>query len=410
MKRAKRIVGAMLAAVLLVTAPESVLATSTGQSLDEKINSGTQGISNAQSEKKQLESNLEAAQALKESLEEEKSELTGYVVELDNKMSEVTANLTQIETLLDNKQQELKQTEQDLAQAKEDVKKQYEDMKIRMKFMYEHGSMSYLQILLSAGSFSEMLNKAEYIEQVSAYDRELLVKFEETKEKVAELEKDLEGQQEILASTKDEVEKQQDEMAGLIADKQSEIEKYEEDIANKEEAIREYESMIQEQDATIKALEESVAAARRQKTQLSASGNSTPDRQYGGGQFSWPAPSYTRISDDYGYRIHPTLGVQQFHNGIDMAAPSGSPILAAYDGTVIAASYSSTMGNYIMIDHGSGLYTVYMHASALYVSTGQDVSKGSQIAAVGSTGRSTGPHLHFSVRLNGSYVNPWNYL
>ena len=89
---------------------------------------------------------------------------------------------------------------------------------------------------------------------------------------------------------------------------------------------------------------------------------------------------------------------------------SGTAILAAYSGNVVAASYNSSMGNYVMIDHGDGLYTIYMHASKLYVSTGQSVSKGETIAAVGSTGRSTGPHLHFSVRSNGSYVSPWNYL
>lgn len=126
--------------------------------------------------------------------------------------------------------------------------------------------------------------------------------------------------------------------------------------------------------------------------------------------FAFPAPSYTRISDDYGNRIHPTLGVEKFHNGIDLAAPNGSPILAAYDGEVVAASYSSSMGNYVMIDHGDSLYTIYMHASALYVSKGDAVTKGQQIAAVGSTGRSTGPHLHFGVRKNGGYVSPWGYL
>ena len=126
--------------------------------------------------------------------------------------------------------------------------------------------------------------------------------------------------------------------------------------------------------------------------------------------FKWPAPSYTRISDDYGNRTHPILGVQQFHNGVDMAAPGGSPILAAYDGKVVAAAYNASMGNYIMINHGGGLYTIYMHASALYVSTGETVTRGQKIAAVGTTGRSTGNHLHFSVRKDGAYVSPWNYL
>jgi murein DD-endopeptidase MepM/ murein hydrolase activator NlpD len=126
--------------------------------------------------------------------------------------------------------------------------------------------------------------------------------------------------------------------------------------------------------------------------------------------FTWPCPNYTRISDNYGMRMHPTLGVQKMHNGIDLAAPSGSAILAAYNGTVVAADYNSTMGNYIMINHGGGLYTIYMHCSSLGVSKGQDVKAGTRIGAVGSTGRSTGPHLHFGVRLNGAYVSPWNYL
>ena len=102
--------------------------------------------------------------------------------------------------------------------------------------------------------------------------------------------------------------------------------------------------------------------------------------------------------------------MKQFHNGVDFAAPSGTPIYAAYDGKVVAATYSATMGNYVMIDHGDSLYTIYMHASKLYVSKGDTVVKGQTIAAVGTTGRSTGNHLHFSVRKNGSYVSPWEYL
>lgn len=131
---------------------------------------------------------------------------------------------------------------------------------------------------------------------------------------------------------------------------------------------------------------------------------------YDGGVFKFPLASYTRISDDYGNRIHPTLGIEQFHNGVDFAAPKGTAIYAAYDGQVVAATYSNTMGNYVMIDHGGGLYTIYMHASALYVSRGDIVVRGETIAAVGSTGRSTGNHLHFSVRKDGAYTSPWNYL
>ncbi len=406
MIRTKRWLGFFLAAIMFLMVPCSVVAD-TKESLDEQIKNDSAALSDAKSEKKELQSNLEAAQALKESLQEAKDELAGHVVELDNEMSQVSMKLMEVESLLEEKETEHEHTVEKLAEAKENIEKQYEDMKIRIQFMYEHGSMSFIEILLSCSSFSEMLNKAEYIEQVSAYDRRMLDTYEETKVKVEALEKELASQKEALETVRQDVKKQQDQMQGLIDEKQEEIKEYQTDIANKEKAIKEYEDMIAEQDDLIGALEASVSAAKEKRKQMGVSEN---DAQYSGGEFCWPAPSYTRISDDYGWRTHPILGVQQFHNGVDMAAPTGSPILAATDGEVIAATYSNTMGNYIMIDHGGGLFTIYMHASVLYVSKGDIVSKGEEIAAVGSTGRSTGPHLHFSVRLNGGYVSPWNYL
>ena len=215
----------------------------------------------------------------------------------------------------------------------------------------------------------------------------------------------LEADKEVLEEAKADVEKEKEAVEELIGEKEQQINSYAYDISNKEQAIKEYEADIAEQNQIIKDLEAAVAAERQAIYDAEH-----PKITYDGGVFAWPAPSYKRISDEYGERIHPILGPKQFHTGLDMAAPGGSPILAAYDGEVVAASYSSSMGNYIMIDHGNTLYTIYMHASALYVKKGDVVTKGQQIAAVGSTGRSTGNHLHFSVRLNGSYVNPWNYL
>ncbi len=402
----KRWLGFLLALMMLVITPCSVMAD-TKESLDQQIREDSAALDNAQSEKEKLQDNLEAAQELKKALQVTKNELTDHMVELDNEMSQVSMKLFEVEELLKMKEVEHRETEERLVVAKDNIEKQYEDMKIRIQFMYEHGSMSFLEILLSSSSFSEMLNKAEYIEQVSAYDRQMLNQYEVTKVKVEELEKELSDQKQILETVRADVQKQQDEMKGLIDEKKEEISEYETDIANKEKAIKEYEDMIAEQDGIIGALEAAVASAKKKQQQMGVSNNSA---SYGGGTFCWPAPSYTRISDDYGWRTHPTLGVQQFHNGVDMASPSGSPILAAADGVVVAASYNATMGNYVMIDHGGGLFTIYMHASALFVSSGNVVSAGDEIAAVGSTGRSTGPHLHFGVRLNGSYVSPWNYL
>ena len=260
-----------------------------------------------------------------------------------------------------------------------------------------------MEVFFDSESFGEMLNKADYIEMLSGYDRKKLDEYVEYANYVALCKESLEEEKSVLDEAKAAQEEEEASLNELIATKEQEIYQVSSDIQNKEAAIKEYEADIAAQNETISALEKAVAEER---ARLAAE----QGRKYDGGVFTWPAPSYTRISDDYGNRMHPVLGIQKFHNGIDMAAPGGTPILAAYDGKVVAADYSSSMGNYVMIDHGDSLYTIYMHASALYVSKGQEVSKGAKIAAVGTTGRSTGNHLHFSVRLNGSYVNPWSYL
>ena len=271
--------------------------------------------------------------------------------------------------------------------------------------MYEQGDALYMELIFSATSLSDTLNKADYVEALSAYDRAQLDEYVQTRELIALCKEELESEKEVLNEAKLAVEAEEKAVSDLISEKEAQIVSVSSDISTKEAAIKEYEDMIASENAEIAALEKAVA---EEKARLAA--ENAKARIYDGGMFTWPCPGYKRISDDYGNRMHPTLGIEKFHNGLDMAAASGTPILAAYDGDVVAAAYSSSMGNYIMIDHGGGLYTIYMHSSALYVSKGQSVSKGQTIAAVGSTGRSTGPHLHFGVRLNGNYVSPWNYL
>ena len=131
---------------------------------------------------------------------------------------------------------------------------------------------------------------------------------------------------------------------------------------------------------------------------------------YDGGQFKWPVPGYYNVTSNFGWRTHPIFKIQRLHNGIDIGAPTGTPIIAAYAGEVVVATYQAAAGNYIMINHGSNLYTVYMHMSKFNVKVGQSVKQGDTIGLVGSTGNSTGPHLHFSVRLNGEYVNSGPYV
>lgn len=408
MKRFFKLLSILLCVSILLTAPSAVYASNTDRDREreEELENNKKDLQDAQDEKDNMEDTLSDIKNQKDDLEEAKSDLSDYVVELDGQLMSIQDKLLQLEVKVAEKEQEVTQIKQQLKEAEENETNQYVSMKQRIKFMYEKGSQTYLTMLFEAEDFSDMMNKAEYIEEMSNYDRDMLVQYQDTKQAILLLKTQLEEEQSALKQAQEETTQKEGEMNDLITQKQEQIEDYEADIDNKEKAIKEYEAEIAAQNATIAALEAKIA-----QTQEDVSGNDAGDAPvYSGGTFCWPAPSYTRISSEYGNRIHPTLGVTQFHNGLDMAAPHGSPILAAEGGVVIAASYNATMGNYIMINHGSGLYTIYMHASALYVSSGQTVSRGEKIAAVGSTGRSTGPHLHFSVRRNGSYVNPWNFL
>lgn len=404
MKRWKRLFCIVLGFSLILGTAFKYQTTALASELtNDSIKQKEAEINKAKEEKKALQSGLTNVKEIKKQLEQSKEDLASYVEELDANLVEIQAKIDDLKAQISRKEEEIVQKTEELEEAVSIQQAQYEAMKSRIKFMYEKGDSLSMEILFSSESFGEMLNKAEYIEMLSAYDRKMLDEYAAYAEYVALCKEDLEEEKGVLDEAKAAVEEEEASLNELISTKEQEIYQVTNDIKGKEAAIKEYEADIAMQNDAIKALEAAVAEERKK---LAAE----QGRKYDGGVFTWPAPSYTRISDDYGNRMHPTLGIEKFHNGIDMAAHGGSPILAAYDGKVVAADYNSSMGNYIMIDHGDSLYTIYMHASALYVSKGAEVSKGSKIAAVGTTGRSTGNHLHFSVRLNGNYVNPWSYL
>lgn len=404
MKRWKRLFCVALGLCLIVGTASRYQTTAFASELtNESIKQKEAEINKAKEEKKALQNGLTNIKEIKKQLEKSKAELASYVEELDAELVGIQNKINDLKNLIAEKEEEIAQKTEELEEALRVQQAQYEAMKARIKFMYEKGDNLSLELVFGSESFGDMLSKAEYIEMLSAYDRRMLDEYVSYAEYVALCKEELEEEKMVLDEAKAAVEEEETSLNELIANKEQEMYKVSGDIQSKEAAIQEYEADIAEQNDAIKALEAAVAEERKK---LAAE----QGRKYDGGMFTWPAPSYTRISDDYGNRIHPILGIQKFHNGIDMAAPGGSSILAAYDGKVVAADYNGSMGNYVMIDHGDSLYTVYMHASALYVSKGAEVSKGDKIAAVGSTGRSTGNHLHFSVRLNGNYVNPWSYL
>lgn len=401
----KKRIALVLVAVFALTAFLNLSSDSNAKITSESIEEKEEQIEQAEKERKNLQNSLTDIKAVKKELEEKKKDLSNYVTELDARLVAIQQHIDALNEQIAEKEAEIVLTQEELVKAKEKEAGQYESIEQLIQYNYERGETSYLEFLFSGESISDILNNAEYLEQVYAYEKQALEEYKLNRQLIEITEETLITEKLLLDETKAGVLLEEQAMEELIADKEQTIKEYETDIGNKEQAIKEYEADIQEQKEIIEALEAAIAAEKKKLLEEQQS-----LLTYDGGQFKFPLASYTRLSDDYGMRMHPTLGVEKFHNGIDLAAPTGTAIYAAYDGKVVAASYSSSMGNYVMIDHGDELYTIYMHASKLYVSAGDVVVKGETIAAVGSTGRSTGPHLHFGVRLNGEYTSPWNYL
>ena len=268
--------------------------------------------------------------------------------------------------------------------------------------MDESGGASYLQILLSSKSLADFIDRLDNIKAIAEYDRNLYTELEATEnlisEKVDEIStKKLETEillahkLEIQSELEEIIEEKHSRMAALTADEQTHL------------------KLIADLDKSNNELAKSIAEAQKALDAERARNAASKAAQqvYTGGKLGWPIPGYSNVSSDYGNRTKPR---REFHYGIDWNAPRGTNIAAAEKGVVIEAGWRSGYGNCVTIDHGSGLSTLYAHASKLLVSKGAVVSRGQTIALVGSTGYSTGNHLHFEVRVSGVATNPWNYL
>lgn len=360
-------------------------------------------IEEANAQRAELAGHVSDLNASQNKLASLRSDLNAYVTELDAELVVMQDNIAVLNEQIIAKENEISQTEAELALAEETESIQHDAMIVRMRLMYEQGDKSMIDMLLSAKSLRDLLNSADYIEKVVQYDRSLWEEYKANVEYISLCKQQLDLQKEILDEAKAAAELEEQNQQTLIDEKNAEINSYNVQINATQAEIAAYQAEIAARDAEIEALTKAIEEER--KRLASANG-----LKYDGGQFLFPLASYKYVSSDYGYRNAPTAGASTFHKGIDFAAAYGTDIYAAYDGEVAAASYSGAMGNYIMIDHGDGLYTVYEHCSALYVSKGDRVVMGQTIAAVGSTGISTGNHLHFGVRRNGEYTSPWPYL
>ena len=409
-------------------------------------------LNSAQKEKESLQGDLDEAKELIDSLKDNKQDTQSAISALDQKLTDISGKIEELKAELEQKEAEIEETKEQLAQAEQAEAQQLEDMKIRIKYMYEsYGSMNAITMLLSCSSFSEFLNQAQYMYMINQYDRQQLEKYQETVDFVAASKETLEQDKAQIEEMEQQVEEEKNAVDLLMKEKEQQLSSITANLSEAEIEAKEIEAEIAAQNEIIAQIqaaeqkrkeEEAKRAEEEKKKQKSASkdtssgsessssgstssgstssgssssggssGNIHNSNAYTGGVFTWPCPASQRRTSDFGYRTSPTAGASSYHKGIDIGAPYGSNIVSAADGTVFNVAYQPNgAGNYVVVSHGGGIYTVYMHCSSVAVSAGQKVSKGQVIAYVGSTGISTGNHLHFGVQVNGSYVNPWDYL
>ena len=348
---------------------------------------------------------LEAQQkAITEQINKAKSEKDKYLLqkkELDNQIYSVRQQIGVLSDKITLLEGHIAEKEDELQPQNEEIEENYNLLKKRLRVMYKAGNASVLGLELGAEDFSEFLTRGQVASRVAKHDQELI---EEMRRKVAEIEETkaaIEADKSDLEGSKSQQAAKQTQLAGQIADTQDQIQ----DITALEQDYLANKAAIDKQMKEVQAEVDAIYA------KIKSVG------EYEGGIMLWPVEGYQTVTSDYGWRF----GGTDFHTGIDIARLNargegiyGKPIRAASDGTVVFTqttyTYGRRYGIYLIIDHGGGISTLYGHTCGLNVKLGDKVKRGQTIAFVGSTGWSTGPHLHFEVRVNGAYTNPWPYL
>ncbi len=355
-------------------------------------------IDTSDSNKQDIEKKRNDAQSFLDALEKDKTNLEGYVRELDNQLIVIQDEISDLVTRQEELNLEIEKKQAELVIAKDNEQVQYDTMKKRIQYIYENGDMNYFDVIFKASSMSDIINSSEYISQLADYDYNMLNDLIIIRQDIAFAEVLL---QEDLTQVSDllvEQQEKEDEVNTLITAKNDEINRYENSIGEQSEIVQKYDQQLQ-------AIEDELARIAALAAQQS--GYTGP---YTGGALLWPCPASSRITSPFDpNRVHPILGYARPHRGVDIGVGVGNTVIAAAAGMVVKAQYDGSAGNYVLIDHGGGLATIYMHNSQLLVSAGDVVTAGQTIALSGSTGLSSGPHLHFGVSVNGTYVNPMNY-
>ena len=327
---------------------------------------------------------------------------------------DVLADLSQLEEAIEQKEKQLevlasriKRNQRDvekagreLEAAEEKLQQQLDLLNARLRDTYKNGDVSYLEVILGAEDFSDFIKRLDFLSLIIKQDAELVDAIELQKVEIEERKAVLEIKRKEMLAAQATAEDKQRELEAQSAQKERILSRVREEKVAYEQALDELEQTSRELESVIRTLQ------ARQSYRPPVKPNSGVHKS--NGRMVWPTAG--RVSSPFGYRVHPIFGTVKLHTGIDISAPSRTPIKAGDDGVVIFSGWMRGYGQVIIVDHGGGISTLYAHCSALLVGEGTNVDRDQTIARVGSTGFSTGPHLHFEVRVNGSPVNPMSWL
>lgn len=349
-----------------------------------------------QNKLKSIEKNKKKTEQKIAEIKNKQQQVLDQIDDIDKKIDETKSQIELLKNNIFIVERKIKDTQNQLQQERAKKEEYYQKFKERIRVIYEMNnvSVSYIEILLDSKSLSDFFTRMYLFNDIIEYDKQILNEYTKTIESIKAKEAELILLKRDLNSKKIKLENYQN---SLIAEQQEKKEL----LSNLEREKDKLESILDELERVSNELSKKIKEIlARQKTR----------RIYSGGKLLWPLDGYYEISSYFGMRFHPILKKNKMHTGIDIAAPYGTRVLAAADGDVILAGWISGYGKTIILDNGSGISTLYGHLSSINVSVGQKVKKGECIGNVGSTGYSTGPHLHFEVRINGDVVDPLNYL
>ena len=422
-KRLVSILSGVMAAIMLLTLLLSILPTHASAASSSEIR---KQINQLKKEKAELKEKIDD---VKDQYQQNENEIADIIARknvidqevqlLSEQITNMNDQLSAYNLLIADKQDELDNAEGLYDQLNE-------ENKVRVRTMEEEGELSYWEVLFKANSFSDLLDRLNMVEEIAASDNRRLkqlsdaadavevaqVDLQEEKAEMEETKKELDAAQEEMNTKRKEAEdllqellSKADDLEALEAEFQAMDEEFLKEIATKEE---EYSAAKQaEWEAYMATYVPPTTAGAGESIDKPASGG-TGGTAVGGG---WVRPcSYTSITSPFGNRVSPTTGASTYHQGVDLDTGTGWPVVAAKAGRVTVAGYGNAAGNYVKIDHGDGVSSIYMHLSNYCVSAGQMVSAGQQIGTTGATGVATGDHLHFGISVNGVYVNPCNYV